>query len=187
MMRMIPGTRAILLATGLAMATTTFAAAEEAVAPAEPAAAEAAPEKETQPFSPTIYFGPAFGYADQDSSEFGWAMHVLARPIRNLGIQLEYFNVGGQTNSSGEFDGFYVGLMPVLPINKGLSLFGQVGAAFSDAGDDVAGGGGILYEIPAAFLNNNKVDLLLRLDYKYLNLGDGAHLLTLGIMLGFHK
>lgn len=45
----------------------------------------------------------------------------------------------------------------------------------------------MMYELPLAILDKNNVDLNLRLDYKYLNVDDGAHMLTLGFMLGFHK
>ncbi len=185
MIRLIPASRAMVVAAALVLATTALASAEETGA----AAPAAEPAKPAKPFMPTIYVGPAFGYADQSggSSEFGWGMHVLARPLKYAGIQIEYFNLGGEPNSGGELDGVYFGIAPILPLSCGVSLFGQVGAAFSDAGDDVAGGGGVLYDVPVEFLSTNKVDLTLRLDYKYFNLDDGEHLLTLGVMLGFHK
>jgi hypothetical protein len=182
MMRLIPASRAIVLATGIVLAATTFAMAEDTASTTEPAAA-----KPAEPFKPTIYVGPAFGYADQQISEFGWAMHIAMRVIEYGALQVEYFNLGTIPHDPGELDGLYVGIMPILPVGHGVSLFGQVGAAFSDAGDDVAGGGGVLYELPIEFLETNHVDLVMRLDYKYLNIEDGDHLITLGFMFGLHK
>jgi len=179
MIRLIPAFRASVVAVGLMLATVAVATAEEEAAAAKP-------------FKPTIYVGPAFGVAFQDydndsSTEFGWAMQVLARPIQWLGLQLEYFNLGSIPQSSGEFDGVYVGLMPILPLPAGFDLYGQVGAAFADAGDDVAAGAGVMYEVPVEFLEANKVDLVLRADYKYFNMDEGQHELLFGVMFGLHK
>lgn len=178
MIRRNPASRAIVLATGLVLAATTFAMAEEA------ATAEPAPEVV---YAPTIYVGPAFGFAEQADSEFGWAMHVLARWNEYIGVQIEYLNLGSIPNDSGEHDAVYFGLMPLLPVSPRVDLFGQVGLAVSDAGDDVAAGGGVLYNIPVEFFESKKVRLALRGDYKYLNFADGEHLLTVGIMFGFYK
>lgn len=173
MKRFIPASRAVVLALGLVMATTTFAsAAEEAAA---------------KPFSPTIYGGASIGYADQEVSKFGWSVGVLARFHQYAGVQVEYLNLGGKDKASGFYDLVYFGVMPLLPIGHGIDLFAQLGFAVGDPGDDVAVGGGMMYELPLEILAKNNVDLNLRLDYKYLNVDDGAHLLTLGFMLGFHK
>lgn len=182
MMRLIPAFRTIALASLLVFAGAAAATAEETTT-------TVAVETETEePFSPTIYVGPAFGYADAEGGDFAWAVHAAARMFEYGAIQLEYFNVGNlRAPQSGNFDGLYVGLMPIIPVADGFGIFGQVGAAFSDAGDDVAGGGGLLYVLPIDFLQRNNVDATMRLDYKYFNLGDGAHSITLGLMLGFHK
>lgn len=174
MMSVIPASRAFVLATGLVLATAAFATAQEATT----TTVTTETTVKTTPFSPTIYVGPAFGVAVEDKTDYGWALHALARPYRNVGIQLEYFD--------SITDGLYVGLMPILPITHGLSIFGQFGGAFSE-NNGVAGGGGVLYEIPAAFLNNDRVDLVLRADYKYLDQREGEHLLVFGLMFGFHK
>ena len=176
MIRRIPAFRATILAAGIVMAMASFARAEEAAAPAP--AAE---------FKPTIYVGPAFGYAEQDRSNFGWAMHTAMRIFEYGAIQIEYFNLDHNSGKNGDLDGVYFGLMPILPLGNGAALYGQVGAAISDAGDDVAGGGGVLYDLPIEFLRTNKIDLTARLDYKYLNIDGGDHLLVFGLMLGFHK
>jgi hypothetical protein len=184
MMKPIPATRAILVAAGLVLATGSLAMAEEAASTA-PAATEApAAERE---FTATIYAGPSIGYADQDSSQFGWEIQALARPIKWVGIQLEYWNLDHNQGKAGDFDGLYVGLMPILPLPQHFDLFGQIGASFGDSGDDVAAGGGVMYEVPIEALNKNNVDLLLRLDYKYFNAADGEHLVTFGFMIGFNK
>lgn len=175
MMRLIPAFRAIALAGVLVFAGAAHATAAETT-------------EADKPFSPTIYVGPAFGYADADGRDFGWAVHAVMRLIEYGALQIEYFNVGNlRSPQSGNYDGLYVGLMPIIPVVDRFAVFGQIGAAFSDAGDDVAGGGGLMYDLPIPFLDRNNVDATVRLDYKYLNLDDGAHLLTLGLMLGFHK
>lgn len=184
MMRLIPATRAIVFTAGLVLATTSMAAAEEAATTAE-APAEAKP---AEPFSPTIYVGPSFGYADQDStSNFGWSMQVLARPIQYLGLQIEYLNLGSDHNGVGHVDGVYFGVAPMFPVLDRLDLFAQLGLVVGDPGEDVAAGAGLMYRVPFEFLETNNVDLGLRLDYKYLNWDDGDHIVTFGFMLGFHK
>ena len=186
MMKLPPAARAVVFAAGLVLTTTSLATAEEA-ATAEPAETpvEAAPAK---PFSPTIYFGPSAGFAQQDhASDFGWTIAVLARPIRYLGLQIEYLNLGSEPHVSGAYDGVYFGAAPMLPVSERFDIFGQVGLAVGDQGDDVAAGAGVLYRVPFTFLETNNVDLAIRADYKYLNWADGNHLLTLGFMLGFHK
>lgn len=194
MIRQYPASRAILLAAGLVMATMSpaFAGApgeEEApAAAAETTTAVVEEVKPAEPFSPTIYFGPQFGVADQSGTEFGWSFDALMRPIAYLGIQIEYLNLGSQPNSSGEHDFAYFGLSPMYPvIPHVLDVFAQVGLVVGDAGDDVAAGGGLLYNLPIEFLEENNVDLALQLDYKYLNIDDGNHLLTFGFLIGFHK
>jgi hypothetical protein len=167
-------------------------------------------EKKVEPFEMSINVGPAAGYADQSDAggDFGWAIHVLARLHKYGGLQLEYWSLGNATQDAGggHFDGLYVGLMPMFPIgDTGLNIFGQIGGAFSDPGNGVAGGGGLLYDVPFHWLNEHNVDLLLRLDYKYFDITDGhdgdkddptnpphnfksgQHLIVLGFMFGFHK
>lgn len=192
MIRQYPACRAVLLATGLVLATMSPAFAGSPGEAEADAAAEAAPavveEEPAEPFSPTIYFGPQFGLADQDGTEFGWAFDALMRPLAYLAIQIEYLNLGSQPNSSGEHDFGYFGLSPMYPvIPHTLDLFAQVGLVVGDAGDDVAAGAGALYTLPIEFLDQNNVDLALQLDYKYLNIDDGNHLVTFGFLLGFHK
>lgn len=184
MMRLTPATRAIVFSAGLVLATTSMAAAEEAAATAE-APAEAKP---ADPFMATIYVGPSFGYADQDgTSNFGWSMQVLARPIQYLGLQVEYLNLGSDHNGVGHADGAYFGLAPMYPVSDRFDVFGQVGIAVGDPGDDVAAGAGVMYTVPFEFLETNNVDLAIRADYKYLNWNDGDHMVMLGFMFGLHK
>ncbi len=185
MIRQNPASRAILVAAGLLLATMSPAVTD---ALAEGEAAPAAAATPAEPFSPTIYFGPQFGLADQSGTDFGWSFDALMRPIEYLGIQIEYLNLGSQPNSSGEHDFGYFGLSPMYPvIPHTLDLFAQVGLVVGDAGDDVAAGAGALYTVPIEFLEQNNVDLALQLDYKYLNIDDGNHLVTVGFLLGFHK
>lgn len=178
-------TRVMVLASALLIASAGLAAASDAgdKSSAKPAAAEA------KPFPPTIYFGPAIGVADQDDTEFGWALHSLVRPFRYAGFQLEYFNMGPSKGNSGDYDGLYVGVMPILPLTCGASLFGQVGGAFGNGDESVAGGAGALYQLPTKFFDkvfNNGVTL--RADYKYVKLdSEDAHLFTVGFMFGVHK
>lgn len=161
-------------------------------APAAPAPAPAppapAPEPVAEPFRPTVYFGGGIGVADQDMTDFGWALHTLTRPFRYGGFQLEYFNLGPSRRNNGDFDGLYLGLMPILPLDAGVSLFGQVGYAFSDHDDDLAGGGGLLYKLP--FEAIDKIvngGITVRADYKYFDFDEESHLAMLGIMFGFSK
>jgi hypothetical protein len=161
-----------------------------------PAPAPVVEEKVEKPFRPSINCGAGVGYADQSDAggDFGWNAWALARLHKYGGIQLEYWSLGNATQKAGggHFDGLYVGVMPMFPIlDTGLNIFGQVGGAFSDEGNDVAGGGGLLYSLPISWLNKNNVDLLLRLDYKYFHITDddktGQHLISFGFMVGFHK
>ena len=169
-----PVARALVLATALVISTTTFAAAEDAPA-AAPAAVEA------KPFEPEIYVGPAFGYSKKDNANYGWQMQVLARFNRYAGIQLEYFDADAAS-------GLYLGAMPILPIKEtGASVYAQIGSAFVEDDIGVAAGAGVMYDLPIPFLLKNKVDLTLRVDYKYLDVYQGDHMLTAGFMLGFHK
>jgi len=167
---------------------------------AAPATTATVETKVENPFRASINCGPTIGYADQshEGGDFGWGVGVLARLIKYGGIQLEYWSLGNAANTTGNsgdgghFDGLYVGVMPMFPIgDTGLNIYGQVGAAFADEGNNVAGGGGLLYDLPIDVLHKNNVDLLLRLDYKYFNIEDqgdnGQHLLTFGFMVGFHK
>ena len=204
MMRLNPVSRAmtasVAIASVLAIAGVAYAGAagreEAAEGPSAAPAAAAVETKAEKPFKPSIACGPTIGYADQsaEGGDFGWGVGVLARVIKYGGLQLEYWSLGNASKPSGggHFDGLYVGVMPMFPIgDTGLNVFGQVGAAFSDEGNNVAGGGGLLYAVPIEFLDKNNVDLLLRLDYKYFNIedqgDDGQHLLTFGFMVGFHK
>lgn len=137
--------------------------------------AEAAP-----PFPPTIYFGPSFGYSSGDSDHYAWSMQVLARFMRYAGVQMEYFN--------GGTSGLYVGGAPILPLgDSGASLYAQLGGAFGGGDSGVAAGGGLMYTLPIELLKKGKVDLTFRVDYKYLDVDGGDHMLTSGIMLGLAK
>ncbi len=223
-MKRIAGFRVMAVTAGLVVASTfattgiAFAGAPGEVEVHEgPAAAPVTTsttvveEKKEKVFKPSINVGPGVGYADQSDrgGDFGWSAYVLARLFKYGGIQLEYWSLGNATQAAGggHFDGLYIGIMPMFPIaDTGLNIFGQFGAAFSDEGNDVAGGGGLLYDLPIDWLNTHNVDLLLRLDYKYFNITDGhspgpndtsvedphdyktgQHLLTFGFMMGFHK
>ncbi len=191
MIRLNPASRAFLMAAGLVVATVSMAAAEDAatVTTTETTTVATAPEPE-EPFMATIYFGPSFGYADQQDSEFGWAFHTLMRPIEYLAIQIEYLNLGSEAppkDTSGEHDGVYFGLAPMYPVIPRLDIFGQVGLVVSDAGDDVAAGAGVMYQIPFDWLDKINVDINLLAQYKYLNLADGEHLVTFGVLFGVHK
>jgi hypothetical protein len=195
MMRQNPASRAFVLAAGLVLASVTLAAAgapdAEADAPAAQVTAVEAPAAEPpppeKPFMPTMYVGPGFGVADQDTTEFAWQIAALARPLRWLGLQIEYLNLGESSTSRGDHDGVYFGVMPMWPVLRRLDLYAQVGLVVGDPGDDVAAGGGVLYQIPIDWLVRNNVDVALRFDYKYLNWADGDHLATFGFLLGFHK
>ncbi|MFN2426219.1 MAG: hypothetical protein ABR587_07200 [Candidatus Binatia bacterium] len=188
MIRLTPGTRAVVLAAGLALAITSPAAAQDSTTVVV-TETEAAPAPEpAEPFMATIYFGPGFGLAQQDSgSDFGWAFYVLARPIEYLGLQVEYLNLGDAPRVSGDHDGVYFGLAPMLPVHERIDLFAQVGIVVGDPGDDVAAGAGMLYTVPIPFFERHNVDLDIRLDYKYLNWDHGDHIVTLGFMFGLHK
>jgi len=191
---MIKGTLvkwASVVASALVVANAGLAAAQDTGGTPSPKPAASSGSAEPKPFSPTIYFGPSIGVADQKDTEFGWALHSLVRPFRYGGFQLEYFNMGsnkGATNN-GDYDGLYIGVMPILPIGDEFSLFGQVGGAFGNGDESVAGGAGALYQLPTKFFDkvfNNGVTL--RTDYKYLKLdGEDAHLFTVGFMFGVHK
>jgi len=197
MMRLTPATRAIVFSAGLVLATTSTAtmsmagAAEPeatAEAPAQAAVEAPAEVKPADPFMPTIYVGPSFGYADQDnSSNFAWSMQVLARPIQYLGLQIEYLNLGSDHNDVGHIDGVYFGVAPMYAITNRFDLYGQVGLVVGDPGEDVAAGLGVMFKVPFEFLETNNVDLEIRADYKYLNWDSGDNMVTLGFMLGFHK
>ena len=189
MIKGISVTRALVVASALVMTSAGLAAAQETGGPPPPKPAPAAAPAEAKPFVPTIYFGPGIGVAAQDDTEFGWALHSLVRPFRYGAFQLEYFNMGPSKGNSGDYDGLYIGLMPILPIDNGFSVFGQVGGAFGNSDESVAGGAGVLYDLPGKFFEkvfNNGVTL--RADYKYLKLdSEDAHLFTVGFMFGVHK
>lgn len=166
-----PVARALVLAAALVISTSSFAAAEDA-----PAAAS-----EAKPFVPEIFVGPSFGYSKKDNANYGWQMQVLAQVFRYGGIQLEYLDADKES-------GVYIGAMPILPIKEtGASLYAQLGSAFVEDDIGVTAGCGAMYKLPIPFLQKNKVDLALRLDYKYLDVYQGDHLLTAGFMFGFHK
>jgi len=173
----IPASRAFILAMGLVLASAAMASAQE------PAQEPAKPEAK---FSPTLYIGGGVGVADHESTNFAWDVQVLGRFFRYGALQVQYFDTG-TADTHHDAEGLYVGLMPILPLTDQWSLFGQLGGAFSDAGDGVAGGGGVLYLLPIQFLKTNRVDLALQLDYKYLDIADGDHMLTFGLLLGFSK
>ena len=141
----------------------------------------AAEEAEAAPsFPPTIYMGPSFGYSSEDSDHYAWSMQVIARFLRNAAVQMEYFN--------GGTSGLYVGGMPILPLgDSGASLYGQLGGAFGGGDSGVAGGAGVLYTLPIEALKKGKVDLTFRVDYKYLDINGGDHMLTTGFLLGLAK
>jgi len=182
-------TRGMVLASALVIASGGVATAQNTGSTPSSTPAEATKSEATKPFDATIYFGPAIGVADQDDTEFGWALHSLVRPFRYGGFQLEYFNMGPSKGNSGDYDGLYIGVMPILPLTCGASLFGQVGGAFGNGDESVAGGAGALYQLPTKFFDkvfNNGVTL--RADYKYLKLdSEDAHLFTVGFMFGVHK
>jgi hypothetical protein len=185
MSRRIPASRAILTA-ALVLATAQFASAAE-VATETTTTTETTTVK-AKPFKPTIYVGPTFGYANQDGhSRFGWGAHALMRPLENLAIQIEYFNLGHNIGGKGDVDGGYFGLAPMFRVGNRVDLYGQIGLAVSAAGEDVAGGGGVMYALPIAFFIEHNVDIELVADYKYINIADGNHLLTFGLLFGLHK
>ena len=200
MIGLISNTRAIILTFALIAVAASAARADDIrppdidipppAAPApEPAAPPApAPEPVAAPFRPTVYFGGGVGVADQDHTVFGYSIYTLTRPFRNLGFQLEYFNLNSDRRNNGDYDGLYIGLMPILPVTDYLSLFGQVGFGFSNRDDDVAGGGGLLYKLP--FEAIDKIvngGITLRADYKYFDFDEESHLVTFGAMVGFSK
>jgi hypothetical protein len=188
MIRLNPASCAFLMAAGLVVATGSMAAAEESatVTTTETTTVAAEPEK---PFKATAYFGPSFGYADQQDSEFAWAFHLLARPIEYLGVQIEYLNLGSNPppDTSGEHDFVYFGVAPMYRVLPALDIFGQIGLVVGDAGDDVAAGAGVMYTLPFEWMAKANVDLNLLAQYKYLNIADGEHMLTFGVMFGLHK
>ena len=55
------------------------------------------------------------------------------------------------------------------------------------SGSGVAGGAGVLYTLPIEALKKGKVDLTFRVDYKYLDINGGDHMLTTGFLLGLAK
>jgi hypothetical protein len=186
MIRLNPASLAFLMAAGLVAATVSTSVAEDAtVTTTETTTETTAPVEEK--FMATIYFGPSFGYADQDGGDFGWAFHTLMRPIEYLAIQIEYNNLGSIPNDSGEHDFAYFGLAPMWPVMPRLDLFAQVGLVVGDAGDDVAAGAGIMYQLPIDWLDKINVDLNLLAQYKYLNIDEGEHLVTFGFLFGIHK
>lgn len=161
--------------------------AAEAPAPAAPAP-EPEPEKPAEPFHPTVYFGGGFGVADQDKTDYGWALWTLTRPFRYGAFQLEYFNLNSDRRNDGDYDGLYLGIAPILPLTDHLALMGELGYGFSNRDDDIAGGAGVLYKLP--FEAVDKVingGVSLRADYKYFNFDEEAHLVTFGAMVGFSK
>jgi hypothetical protein len=109
------------------------------------------------------------------------------RPLEYLAIQIEYLNLGSIPKSSGEHDFVYFGLAPMYRVIPHLDLFAQVGLVVGDAGDDVAAGGGVMYDVPIKWLDEINVDLELMAQYKYLNIDEGEHLVTFGFLFGIHK
>jgi hypothetical protein len=190
MIRLNPASRAFLMAAGLVVAMGSGAvAAEESATVTTTETTTVATETPEEPFLPTIYFGPSFGYADQHDSEFGWTFHTLMRPLEYLAIQIEYVNLGSNPppDTSGEYDGVYFGLAPMYPVMPRLDIFAQVGLVVGDPGDDFAGGVGVMYQIPVDWLDKINVDINLLAQYKYLNWADGDHLVTFGVLFGVHK
>lgn len=168
-----PVARALVLAAAFVISTTSLAVAQDATAAAAAPAAK--------PFTPEIYVGPAFGYSKKDNANYGWQMQVLARFHRYAGVQLEYFDADAAS-------GLYLGAMPILPIkDTGASVYAQIGSAFVEDDIGVAAGAGAMYDLPIPLLQKNKIDLTFRLDYKYVDVYQGDHLLTAGFMVGFHK
>jgi hypothetical protein len=157
-------------------------------APAAAPAPEPAPEPAAAPFRPTVYIGGGVGVADQDMTDLGWGLWTLTRPFRYAGFQLEYFNLNSDRRNNGDYDGLYIGLMPILPVTDNLGLFGQVGFGFSNRDDDVAGGGGLLYKLPFEAIDRVvNGGITLRADYKYFDFDEEAHLVLFGFMFGFSK
>ncbi len=188
MIRRTSVTRALVVASALVIASAGLAAAQDAGGPPRPKPAAAAKPADPNAFQATLYFGGGIGVADQDGTDFGWGIHTLTRPFRYGGFQLEYFNGGHDKEDSGNYDGLYIGLMPILPLAGGASVFGQVGGAFGNGDEAVAGGAGALYDLPTEWFDkvfNNGVTL--RADYKYIDLDQEAHIFTVGFMFGIHK
>lgn len=200
MIRAIPGVRAIGLACAMTIAYVAVANADEPAKPAEPVVVPAAaptpaaapppappPKPEPDWVRTGLYFGPMFGVADVDGgAEFGWGLDVLYRPVRFGGIQLEYFNLGTENDDDGDFDGLYLGVAPMLPLADTVSLFLQGGYSFTSSDDAGVGGAGVLYDLPSEWLNKYLPGgLTARLDYKYFDFRDSAHLVTAGIMYRF--
>jgi hypothetical protein len=188
MIRRISATRAVILASAFVIASAGLAAAQGMGGVPAPKPAPAAKPADPNAFLATLYFGPGFGVADQDGTDFGWGIHTLTRLVQYGGFQLEYFNAGQNKDGSGNYDGLYLGLAPILPLKNGVSLLGQVGAAFANSDNAVAGGAAVLYEVPIESLKkvfNNGVTL--RADYKYYDFDQDAHIFTIGFMFGVHK
>jgi hypothetical protein len=188
MIRGISVTRALVVAIALVVASAGLAAAQDTGGPPRPKPAPAAKPADPNAFLATLYFGPGIGIANQDGTDVGWGIHTLTRPFRYGGFQLEYFNAGQDKEGSGNYDGLYLGVAPILPLKQGFSLLGQVGAAFANSDEAVAGGAAVLYELPIEGLKkvfNNGVTL--RADYKYYDFDQEAHIFTLGFMFGVHK
>src|SRR3954462_2587678 len=111
MIRSASAFRAFAFTTAVVLAGATLASA------AETTATTTVETKTEVKFMPTIYVGPGFGYANTDQSDdFGWSIWALMRPYKYAALQIEYFNVGDLPKpASGNFDGGYFGIMPILP------------------------------------------------------------------------
>ena len=201
MIRRNPAVRAIGLACAISIACVAAASADEPPKPAEPvvvpetkpapapAPAAAPAAKPPEDWVRTgLYFGPAFGVADVDGgTEFAWALQVLYRPFRYGGLQLEYQNLGPENQGSGDFDGLYLGVAPMLPLAEPITAFLQAGGMItSDEGDAFAGGAGMLFDLTLPSVEKYLPGgLTLRADYKYIDFEDSAHVLMAGIMYRF--
>lgn len=157
----------------LTVATTLFAGfllASEAPAAEPPSGGDAEKEAEPEPYGAWarrgLYFGPSFGVAKAESTDFAWGLNVDLRAFRYFSFQMAYFNLGKDNDGSGDLDGAYFGGAPTLPIAAGFSIFGQGGYAVSDGDDAAAYGGGVLYDLPIDLVGFLTGGLTLRADYK---------------------
>jgi len=203
MIRVMPARRVIGRAIGITFAMTiAFAAAVSADEPPAPPAPVKVPEAAkpapapppAPPAKPAedwvrkgLYFGPAVGVAHaKGRDKFGYALHVLYRPFRYGGMQLEYENLGPDKDDNGAFDGLYLGLAPMLPLTEGLTLFLQGGYTFTAGDDAPTGGGGVLWDLPLDPVKKYLPGgLTLRGDYKYFDFDKAGHLATIGLMYRF--
>ena len=163
-------------------------------------AAEPAPEGEEQeesaewaPWSREgLFFGPSIGVGDASDTDFAWAIHANYRPWKFFAFEFGYWRIESQ-EGSGNFDGVYLGGMPIIPIAAGFSVFGEGGWTNSDGDDAWAAGGGMLYDIKFGELSRNLEQVLrdrltIRAGYRYMDIeDDDAHMGTVGLLYRLGK